>query len=384
MAADPARHRSSAVPLTLLYGALIVYASLYPFEGWRWPTVPVTQFLLLPWPRWWTWFDLVSNLLGYMPFGALLFLAFVRSGWRSRAAWLGAAGGALLLSLALETLQNFLPQRVASNVDLGLNALGAALGAGVGVLAQVRGGIERWQTVRDRWFARRSAGGLVLLVLWPVGLLFPLPVPLGVGQVISRVREAVMAALEGSSAEAWSRQWLQGSTAPQGLTPAGDFLTVALGLLGPCLVAYSVAPPGWRRVMLCLGALGMGVGATTLSTALNFAPQHALAWATPGATSALAAGTLLGLLTVGLPRRAAAALGLVVLTALVALVTQAPADPYYALSLQGWEQGRFIRFHGLAQWVGWLWPYAAMLYLLVTLGARPERAPRQAGETAEP
>ena len=26
-------------------------------------------------------------------------------------------------------------------------------------------------------------------------------------------------------------------------------------------------------------------------------------------------------------------------------------------SLQAWEQGRFIRFHGLAQWVGWLWPY---------------------------
>jgi hypothetical protein len=23
-----------------------------------------------------------------------------------------------------------------------------------------------------------------------------------------------------------------------------------------------------------------------------------------------------------------------------------------------------VRFHGIAQWVGWLWPYAAMAWLL--------------------
>jgi hypothetical protein len=58
-------------------------------------------------------------------------------------------------------------------------------------------------------------------------------------------------------------------------------------------------------------------------------------------------------------QRPAAALGLVALSVNVALVAQAPSDPYYADSLQQWEQGRFIHFHGLAQWVGWLWPFAA-------------------------
>jgi len=77
-----------------------------------------------------------------------------------------------------------------------------------------------------------------------------------------------------------------------------------------------------------------------------------------------------GLLLLRMPRRGAAGLGLVVVTALVALVAQAPTDPYYAESLQGWEQGRFIRFHGLAQWVGWLWPYAALVYLLARVAAR--------------
>ena len=63
------RHRSSAVPLSWLYGALIVYASLYPFVGWRVPGVGPLDFLLLGWPRYWTSFDFVANLLGYLPLG---------------------------------------------------------------------------------------------------------------------------------------------------------------------------------------------------------------------------------------------------------------------------------------------------------------------------
>ncbi len=367
------RHRSSAVPLALLYTALIVYASLYPFSGWRLPRADLDDFLWLPWPRWWTGFDLVSNLLGYLPLGALVFIALVRSGWRVRYAWPGALLAGLGLSLALETLQNFLPQRVSSNVDLGLNAAGAAAGAALAALAHAIGGIERWQTLRDRWFARRSAGGLALLVLWPIGLLFPLPLPLGVGQVIPRVRDGVVASMEGTPAQAWAERWLaEGAGASSGLPPAGDFLVVALGLLAPCLVAYSVSLPGWRRLVLCIGALVLGVAATTLSTALNFAPQHALAWATPEAVNALVAATLAAMALAWLPRRAAAALGLMALTALVVLVSQAPTDPYYGQSLQAWEQGRFIRFHGAAQWVGWLWPYVAMVQLLSAMGTRDD------------
>ena len=53
------------------------------------------------------------------------------------------------------------------------------------------------------------------------------------------------------------------------------------------------------------------------------------------------------------------------------LGASAPADPYFAASLQLWEQGQFIRFHGMSQWVGWVWPYAAMAWLMARLaGAR--------------
>ena len=367
-----ARHRSSAAPMAWAYVALIVYASLYPFVPWRVPGVSPLAFLGLPWPRWWTGFDLVSNLLGYLPIGALVFGAIVRSGGRARPALIFAFAAGAGLSLAMEFLQNFLPQRVASNVDLGLNALGALLGALLGLWLHVGGRIDVWQAARDRWFIGRSAGGLALLLLWPVGLLFPLPVPLGEGQVLARVQELIATLVVDTPVAPWFEAWADAELERSALSPGGEFALIALGLLAPCLVAFSVARRGWRRLVLALGAAALGALATTLSTALNFGPQHLLAWGTPQALAGFVFATLLaGLLSV-VPPRAAAGLGLMALTALVTLVAQAPADPFFAQSLQAWEQGRFIRFYGVARWVGWLWPYAAILYLLARLGARDE------------
>ena len=63
----------------------------------------------------------------------------------------------------------------------------------------------------------------------------------------------------------------------------------------------------------------------------------------------------------------------VMLAALVlqlALLNQAPEGAYFAQTLQTWEQGRFIRFHGVVQWLGWLWPYALLAYALQRLSRR--------------
>ena len=373
-----ARHRSSAVPLSWLYGGLIVYASLYPFVGWRVPGVGPLDFLVLGWPRYWTSFDFVANLLGYLPLGFLLCVAVVRSGRRARHAALLACAGGALLSLTMEIVQNYLPHRVSSNVDLAFNAAGTAMGAAIGALLHWRGGIAQWQKLRDRWFVARSAGGLALLVLWPIGLLFPTAVPFGLGHVLGRIQPLVIELLAGTPAAAWTEGWTVKvapavEAAQPALTSTTELSIIVLGLLAPCLVAFTIATPGWRRAALVIGAAIIGAATTTLSTALNFGPTHAFSWTTQQALQALAIGTGAAMLLSFVPRRVAAGFGLIALTALVMLVARAPADPYFAQSLQGWEQGRFIRFHGAAQWVGWLWPYAALTYLLVRLAAREPR-----------
>jgi hypothetical protein len=52
------------------------------------------------------------------------------------------------------------------------------------------------------------------------------------------------------------------------------------------------------------------------------------------------------------------------------LLNDAPASAYFAQTLQVWEQGRFIRFYGLGQWLGWLWPYATLVYVLLRASRR--------------
>jgi hypothetical protein len=277
----------------------------------------------------------------------------------------------------MEVLQNYLPRRVPSSLDLGLNVVGAGLGVALGVALHLSGGIARWQKARERWFVTRSAGGLALLVLWPVALLFPTAVPFGLGHILERAQPLLATLLQGTPAEAWAADWISSGAAPgragTTLSPAVELSIIVLGLLAPCVIAFTITRPGWRRVVIVVGAVSVGAATTTLSTALNFGPGHAFAWTTPQALQALGVGTLLAALLALVPRRVAAGVGLIALTALVMLVARAPDDPYFAQSLQGWEQGRFIRFHGAAQWVGWAWPYAALVYLLVRLAAREPR-----------
>jgi VanZ family protein len=364
------RHRSSAVPLAWLYGALIVWASLFPFTGWRVPGVSLAAFAQQPWTRGWTPFDLWSNVLGYLPLGLLVFAAWVRSGGAPGRGFVLALGVGAATSLAMELLQTLLPARVPSLLDLAMNVGGALAGAGIGLLIHAAGGIGRWQTVRERWFVAQASGGIALLLLWPVALLFPTPVPLGVGQVLGELRGWIAAALADTPAQAWGDDWLRPEPTWAALSRASEAGTVVLGLLAPACVVAVVARHGLRRMLLLASTAALAVGATTLSTAMNFGPAHAFAWLTPTALAGLGVGTVLALLLAWAPHRLAAALGLAVTSALVAVVAQAPADPYFAQSLQGWEQGRFIRFHGAAQWVGWFWPYAVLVYLLARVAAR--------------
>lgn len=366
------RHRSSATPLAAAFAALIVYASLFPFEGWRWPPgQELSALLALPWPRWVTPFDDWSNFVGYVPLGALVLIAARRSGWRPLPSLTLGLVLPALLSYGAEVTQQFLPTRHPSLKDFVLNAVGGAIGALGGAALHAAGLVDRWHGLRQRWFVPRSAGALALLALWPMGLLFPAPVPLGLGQFGERLRGYVLDWIDEVSWADPAYELLAALPTPtERLWPPAEAAVTALGLLAPCLVAYSVVAPGWRRAVLVAGALALAAAAMTLSTLLNFGPQHALAWLTPTVGPALLAAAGIALVLAPVGRRVACGLGLVVLTGLVALVAQAPADPYFADSLQSWEQGRFVRFHGLAQWVGWLWPYAAGGWLLGRLASR--------------
>lgn len=361
-------HKSAAWPLAWLYAGLVVYASCYPFLDWRDQGIAPWMFLFAPAARYWTGFDVGVNVAGYVPLGALLALGALRNR-RSNHPVLGAVLVCTFLSLLMEALQSYLPARVPSREDFLLNALGGVVGATGALLLEHWGAIDRWSQVRARWFVPHSRGGLVLLALWPAALLFPAPVPLGLGQVLGRLEPAV--------AE-WLRDtpylyWLPEREAElKALAPSTEMLCVALGLLIPCLLGFCIVRRLVRRLVL-VGLLSLlAVVVTALSAAMSWGPVHAWAWLDLPAQWGMLLGAMLALGLAFLPWRGSAALALVALGLYLSVLNQAPESPYFAQTLQNWEQGRFIRFHGLAQWLGWVWPYGALVYLFAQLGRRSD------------
>ena len=361
---EPAK--TVAWPLALALITLVVYASLYPFTEWRDQGISPFRFLTAPLPKYWTGFDVAINVAGYAPLGFLLALAGLRN---RRVAWAVSVAvlSAALLSLCMETLQSYLPSRVPSKVDLMLNMLGGWAGACTAWALEKLGVLERWSRFRERWFAVDARGALALLALWPVALLFPAPVPLGLGQVFERLESALAEALADTPFLAWLPVR---DIELQPLVPGAELICVALGALIPCLLGYCVVRTVWQRAVFSILMLGMGIAVSALSAALSYGPEHAWAWLDLPVRVGLGLAAALAVLLLPIRRRGAAAFALLALSIQLGLLNKAPAGAYFAQTLQTWEQGRFIRFHGVVQWLGWLWPYAALLYVLVRLAGR--------------
>jgi len=158
-----------------VYALLIVYGSLYPFSGWL-PAEGMFDFLTAPWPRYIIRSDLIINFLAYLPLGLLAARA-LRYRLRLGAAVIAATVLCLLLSLAMESLQALLPERVSSLLDLllnGLGGLGGALLAGLAV--NLPGPLRRLAALRHEWFlpGRAMDLGLAAIGLWALSQLSPL------------------------------------------------------------------------------------------------------------------------------------------------------------------------------------------------------------------
>ncbi len=154
--------------LTVTYLVLVVYTSLHPFSQWRAPAQEVREFLIAPWPVYFTWGDLALNVLAYVPVGALVTLVLIPY-MRAAVAATSAALLAIGLSLSIEVAQVFLPGRIPANADLLCNGLGALAGAMLAVVIAGRSQpFARLYRLRERLFHAGTPVDIcfLLLALW--------------------------------------------------------------------------------------------------------------------------------------------------------------------------------------------------------------------------
>ena len=348
------------------YALLVIYASLHPFSEWRLQGIVPWAFLSAPWPQYWTWFDVLTNLAGYAPLGLLLTIALGRSG-QGRWAW-SSVLIASVFSLLMEMLQTLMVLRVPSQVDWLLNTLGAAMGLVCGLFLLRLKWLQPWTRFRESALVRHNGLGLLLMALWPLAMLYPTSVPFGLGQVWARLELFLHRLTQDTFLELW--QPLSLPDAP--LSPLGEAMVVALCVWAPLLFAFALLRGIVRRIRVVIAAVPILGLSMSLSAGLTYGPQHALAWLSPSVGLGVVIATAMTLLSLKLAHRTAAILSLLAWAFALGLLNQAPEVAYFAQSLQNWEQGRFIQFHGLSQWLGWLWPYAAMAVALrLALRAEP-------------
>jgi hypothetical protein len=252
-----------------------------------------------------------------------------------------------------------------------LNSAGTLAGAGAAWTLERFGFLDRWSRFRANWFAPDAQGSLVLLALWPIALLFPAPIPMGLGQVLERAEDALALLLQETP---WL-DWLPVREVElQPLLPAYEILCVSLGQLLPCLLAFSLIRHLHQKAVAWLILTVCGLLFTALSAALTYGPAHAWGWLNEPVQLALAIAAVAAWPMMWRTEKTLQVLALVGLVLQLTLLNNASANAYFSLTLQNWEQGQFIRFHGLIQWLGWLWPFALLVYLMRCLSAaRPTK-----------
>ncbi len=327
---------------------IILLVSLYPYTGWRYTGASVLAFLFYPLPHYYAVFDNLINFIAYLPAGYCLTLIFGRS-WLS---WLLAILAGCLFSSAMEFIQQFLPGRIASNLDILTNAAGAATGGLLAMALGSRRGLHLWRVWRHASLAPGAAieWGFAWLMLWFISQFNPTQPFLGVVVTPRGLPQPFESPIANAAL------FLQ-------LLESGGMMLNLLGvaLYVSALVRHTAQVP--RAIMLTLGI--------ALISKMGFAgmllkPAQFFAWINTN----IVIGGLLGLLLLSqlwrMARRLRALLALFSLFAAQVVSWFWPLTPHFAdgLALFRWNYGHLRHFNGLATLIGDLWPMLACLWLL--------------------
>jgi VanZ family protein len=344
---SPSRFRGSVAAWALL----IAYASLYPFFPLRPPSSEAVMAFFVK-PRYIVAYDVAWNVIAYLPLGALASLHFRRSGDGTRPL-LKAVAFATAYSLAMEALQLFVPNRVASIYDVIANAAGAVLGAAIfldpiySVVTKPLGEMREEMLIAGAW----GDAGLFLVLLWLIAQLNPALPFFGAGNIVGSDAGMVELAL---------LQWG----------------AVALSLCGFGLFISTLVRgnQGSLRVTLVLLSVALWLKFVGASFALQ--PHFSDEWVSVGRFAGLAVGLAFFVLLRKLPRPGRIYLGLVMILAgaLFSKIFGAYSALDEFLRLFRWPHGQLASFATLTRFLHELWPFASLVFL-IALFLRERRRP---------
>jgi len=348
--------------LATLYGLAIVFVSLEPFSPWLPPPPGTPFFLFTSTPARWLRYDTLLNVLAYVPFG--VFIALLRRGATPSQRVLNAAIIGAAMSFAMESLQMYVPPRVASAMDLAANAVGAALG-GLAAAALARSNArDAIYRARTRLFLPGHLGdvGLALLLLWLVAQTNP-GIPLFAVTFDSDpiVPAAIAVAPPAPDVSEAAHEKTDAVVQAAG----AGFQMLGVGLFSALLLRRH-RRTGTIVLALIAGALVV----KSIAALILLKPAVWESWLRPGTLIGIAAGAVALRIALALPRPVqVATCGVALLSSLGApvlapelLTARAP------LALFDWHHGQLLNFNGLTRSALLVWPILTAAWLFVLAG----------------
>lgn len=329
-----ARYRGSIA----VWALLLAYASLYPFWPLRIPS-PDAAMAFFQVPRYPSRSDVAFNVLAYLPLGLLLCLYFRQSvpGWR---ATVRAVVAASVFSLAMELVQFFVPNRVATVYDLLANAAGALVGSLVfldplySTVTRPLGQLRENTLIPGAW----GDAGLVLVMLWLLAQLNAALPFFGAGDIAGD-SEAGLQLIE------WTAVGLS-------ICGFGLFISTLVG-----------QDQGSLRVTVVL--LSVALWLKFLFASLMLQPNFAAEWVSTGRVLGLVAGMaiFIPLRKLGRFVRMYLAFVLILAGALLSKIFGEYSPTEEILRLFRWPHGQLASFATLTRFLHELWPFGAVVFL---------------------
>jgi VanZ family protein len=370
---------NSTALAALLYAVGLAVITLSPLTDWRYIPQAPWDYLFAPWPRYWTGFDLLVNVLAYIPLGALISRVFVYQ--RKHLVWapfFGFLVAALLgaaLSIFLEGLQTYLPSRRPQLLDVISNTGGAMIGGFLAsAYAQGRGRLST--PIEGKPI---EIGMLILIGLWLLAQAAQQPIWLALGDVMPQETWrpamdwfAITADLQAVARESFAAQRILA----EALCVAGSLLSFALILHLTMLTSarwfVGYQPRYWLFTLLATIAITLLV--RTIWIALLSGPSGLVSWFNAGAQAGIVLALLSAYSLAGLRPEVQRLIAIVGLALTFALANMLPENDFATVAFQEWSGGRWLNLKLLANLAAMGFPFFALAWIGFVINGRALKA----------
>ncbi len=343
-----------------VFAALIVYATLYPFRPFHMPNMEQFVAAIKP-PKYFTQFDVLLNVLAYVPLGIVLWLSKAHIAHTMRRV-LVVIGWGTLFSASLELMQLVVASRVASCFDTLANAVGVAIGA---LLLANPIGVKISKAVarlRDRTLVggQPAQFAIILLALWLFGQSNPSIPFFEAGNI--HASSAVVGPHTLSELNA------------RRAIASMQLIGVSVSVAGFAFFVSSIlrSAYGALRMVIVLVALAMII--KLIMATLILKADLALEWIDGNAALGMAIGIVIFIPLRRLRPRLRVYFGILFIAA-GAVLTK--VSSFYdaanqVLQVFNWPYGQIDRFATLTRYIYETWPIAALFFLLFVFFKPPE------------